>query len=462
MGATTTKADTDALKQLGDGYNAASNGFIKMNSAMAGQDMNPSFGLVLGKVKGAYDTAKKDTEDYLNVLGTVMSAMSSAISNTLLDYQNNDDQVKQEIKDMQAKIDELTARIAELEKGSKNDGNNGGGSETTGSSSDGTGSGGSGGTGSGGSGSGGSGGDGRTPDDGYDPHPTHHDVPGGTDGGSDDDDHAGDTNVDDDGTDGTDHDGTDHDGDDNDDSDKPGDNGTKPGDKDDAGDNGTKPDDQHTALGRDDTETVNLDVDGDGTVDYSVNADPGNSHVTVNEDGTIAVKKGGQPVSSVPGTSGITLDLDHDGADDVTLTLKQGQDSTVKMTTDAATGQRQAHVDNDGDGIFESTYVLDDGNDVDASQASGAGDIVGAADAAGDGYDTTVRQADDDSWADLAANDPLGRSPEELKALYDQRDEVTLPEDDDAGDLIGGQHVTIDVNINTDGATQKGSSWIQG
>lgn len=164
----------------------------------------------------------------------------------------------------------------------------------------------------------------------------------------------------------------------------------------------------------DTTNTVGLDTDGDATDDYSVNLTEGGTHASINDDGSVTLSK--QDSSTVPLPPGsdnntankgnsFTVDADNDGRDDITLTPDSGDDSRVSVFEDG--DSQYAAIDFDNDGDYDASVRI--------------GDSAAA-------YEKMQQEAEASVWAEISRNDPLGRSVEELQALYADRDVMTLPE----------------------------------
>ena len=192
----------------------------------------------------------------------------------------------------------------------------------------------------------------------------------------------------------------------------------------------------------DTTESVDIDMDGDGVVDYSVNADLDSTGVRFNDDGTVTLSKnGGSFGADSAQTSGISFDTDDDGADDVHLELKDGQDASVRVVPGAeGSGTRYVQVDTDGDGVYESSYAVRDGAAASGDAGSGVSDGASAATGttAEDSYRTEVSKGEEQAWRTLAETDPLHRSVDELKELFNRREEIELPETNSLSDGVWG------------------------
>lgn len=403
-----------ALANLAKGYNDAASGFTKMGFGLQSKQLDPSFGLVLQLVEGDYDSAKENTLDYLSSLGSLMSTMSQDITDAIAAYTEGDQKNSDSIQDLLNKIEnleqqnkqlsdevgELEEKVGELEQG-----------QTSG--------------GTGGYSAGGFGGAASAPSMPNYQMPSRpayqqdasgnyrNDAPVGVDS-----DMAGDIGG----------------------SLDPDTNAT------DIPDIPTPPSHGGNTIPKpervDTTESVGIDMDGDGVVDYSVNADPDSTGVRFNDDGTVTLNKnGGSFGTDSAQTSGISFDTGNDGADDVHLELKDGQDASVRVVPGAeGSGTRYVQVDTDGDGIYESSYAVRDGAAASGDAGSGVSDGASAATGttAEDSYRTEVSKGEEQAWQTLAETDPLHRSVDELKELFDRREEIELPETNSLSDGVWG------------------------
>ena len=407
-----------ALASLAKGYNDAASGFTKMGFGLQSRQLDPSFGLVLQLVKGDYDSAKENTLDYLSSLGSLMSTMSQDITDAIAAYTEGDQKNSDSIQDLLNKIEnleqqnrQLSDKVGELE-------------EKVGELEQGQTSGGTGGYSGGGSG-GGSGGAASAPSmPNYQmpSQPTYQQDASGNyrnDAPVDvDSDMAGDIGG----------------------SLDPDTNAT------DIPDIPTPPSHDGTTIPKpervDTTESVDIDMDGDGVVDYSVNADLDSTGVRFNDDGTVTLNKnGGSFGTDSAQTSGISFDTDNDGANDVHLELKDGQDASVRVVPGAeGSSTRYVQVDTDGDGIYESSYAVRDGAAASGDAGSGVSDGASAATGttAEDSYRTEVSKGEEQAWQTLAETDPLHRSVDELKELFNRREEIELPETNSLSDGVWG------------------------
>jgi len=157
--------------------------------------------------------------------------------------------------------------------------------------------------------------------------------------------------------------------------------------------------------------SIDLDVDGDSNEDYSLNLKNGGTHVVVGQDGSITVSH--QKTTSVPlptnaqatQDSYLTVDANHDGVDDIMLTGQQGQDAKISVYEQGDT--EYAAIDFDHDGDYDVSVRVED-----TAQT----------------YQKMREQAEQSVWESIAAKDPLGRTAEQLKALYEDRDVIELPQ----------------------------------
>lgn len=414
-----------ALASLAKGYNDAASGFTKMGFGLQSRQLDPSFGLVLQLVKGDYDSAKENTLDYLSSLGSLMSTMSQDITDAIAAYTEGDQKNSDSIQDLLNKIEnleqqnrqlsdkvgELEEKVGELEQG-----------QTSGGTGGYSGGGSGGGSGYSAGGSGGAASAPSMPNYQMPSQPTYQQDASGNyrnDAPVDvDSDMAGDIGG----------------------SLDPDTNAT------DIPDIPTPPSHDGTTIPKpervDTTESVDIDMDGDGVVDYSVNADLDSTGVRFNDDGTVTLNKnGGSFGTDSAQTSGISFDTDNDGANDVHLELKDGQDASVRVVPGAeGSSTRYVQVDTDGDGIYESSYAVRDGAATSGDAGSGVSDGASAATGttAEDSYRTEVSKGEEQAWRTLAETDPLHRSVDELKELFNRREEIELPETNSLSDGVWG------------------------
>ena len=157
--------------------------------------------------------------------------------------------------------------------------------------------------------------------------------------------------------------------------------------------------------------TIGLDVDGNAKDDYSLNLTDGNTHAVIGADGSVTLTK--RDNSTIPmssdasktGSASFDLDVDNDGVDDVSMNSDSGANARFSVYEDE-----------------DSRYVaLDYDNDGDYDVAVRVGDSEAAREA-------MRKQAEDEAWQSIAAKDPLGRTADELRALYEDRETIQLPE----------------------------------
>lgn len=386
------------LKSTAGAYNEAASGFNQAKSAFEKSGTsNPGFGLFMMLLYPAYTVCKMSTQGYLGNIGQMSERLSSALKSTSEISEDTENQLRQMILDLRKQVEEQDQRITELEhhQDGDSDGGNysGGGSAGGGGYTDGGAAGG--GYGSGGSGSG-SGATGIA--DSTDKQSIN--VPSvssatdaisgahastGSDTGS----------------------------------------AREPirdtGKEDAASDiGGTRNDSQIGQIDtvplpnqttKDTISTIGLDVDGDASDDYSLNLTNGNTHAVVGEDGSVTLSK--QDGSSVPLPPGaqegkndfLTVDANHDGIDDIAFTPDTGADARISVFEQGDSQYMAIDADNDGD------------YDVVAR--------VGDSEAA---YEAMHERAEESAWQSIASKDPLGRTADELRALYQDRDVVELPE----------------------------------
>lgn len=386
------------LKNTASAYNEAASGFNQAKSAFEKSGTsNPGFGLFMMLLYPAYTVCKMSTQGYLGNIGQMSERLSSALKSTSEISEDTENQLRQMILDLRKQVEEQDQRITELEHhqdGDSDGGNYSGGGSAGGGGYTGGGAAG-GGYGSGGSGSG-SGATGIA--DSTDKQSIN--VPSvssatdaisgahastGSDTGS----------------------------------------AREPirdtGKEDAASDiGGTRNDSQIGQIDtvplpnqttKDTISTIGLDVDGDASDDYSLNLTNGNTHAVVGGDGSVTLSK--QDGSSVPLPPGaqegkndfLTVDANHDGIDDIAFTPDTGADARISVFEQGDSQYMAIDADNDGD------------YDVVAR--------VGDSEAA---YEAMHERAEESAWQSIASKDPLGRTADELRALYQDRDVVELPE----------------------------------
>ena len=259
---------------------------------------------------------------------------------------------------------------------------------------------------------------------------------------------------------------------------------------------------------------VYIDTDGDGAADYSINVTPGtNLNGTVRYDSAGAhVEFGKNPAAGVgtgsgagagsgagvdaqgvplpnrestgaatgtahQGTAagadaGLALDTDGDGAADMNLTVEQDRDTMISFG--GTEGDRVVSVDFDHDGDVDARYAVPDDasntgtSDASASNASGANTANASVTNAPDANVSNANAPGDDqaerlAWDVIAKDDPLGRSGEELRQLFEDRDPITFDDDDVLGGAAatGAAGTPVQMPAQTGDATKGGNgSWI--
>lgn len=386
------------LKSTAGAYNEAASGFNQAKSAFEKSGTsNPGFGLFMMLLYPAYTVCKMSTQGYLGNIGQMSERLSSALKSTSEISEDTENQLRQMILDLRKQVEEQDQRITELEHhqdGDSDGGNYSGGGSAGGGGYTGGGAAG-GGYGSGGSGSG-SGATGIA--DSTDKQSINvSSVSSATDAIS-----------------GA-HAST---GSDTGSAREP----IRDTGKEDAASDigGTRNDSQIGQIDtvplpnqttKDTISTIGLDVDGDASDDYSLNLTNGNTHAVVGEDGSVTLSK--QDGSSVPLPPGaqegkndfLTVDANHDGIDDIAFTPDTGADARISVFEQGDSQYMAIDADNDGD------------YDVVAR--------VGDSEAA---YEAMHERAEESAWQSIASKDPLGRTADELRALYQDRDVVELPE----------------------------------
>ncbi len=159
--------------------------------------------------------------------------------------------------------------------------------------------------------------------------------------------------------------------------------------------------------------TIGLDVSGDAQDEYSLNLTAGNTHAVMEADGSIRLSKTDEDATSIPLPDGMqpkdastfTLDANNDGTNDLAMTPDMGADARISVYEDG--DDQFAAVDFDNDGDYDAVMRVGESA---AARAKAQQDVTAAA------------------WEQIASSDPLGRSPEELQALFLERDITRLPE----------------------------------
>lgn len=227
---------------------------------------------------------------------------------------------------------------------------------------------------------------------------------------------------------------------------------------------------------------LDIDSDGDNQADYGIQMKDGvDLNAQVSADGgqtqlglTANRRDQWGNVSNGDKVGDFNIDTDGDGKADASMHVDKGQKSQLSFGED--TDGRYVSVDFDHDGDADFTYRVDDDE---TDGGAGAGSDNGAdsdgenggdsADSAGnaEGYESeygqseTDDQAVDNAWQEIAKNDPLGRSAEELRRQFEDRDVISWGDDDDNGDLVFKPSIQPRL-YTTQPVTPKGSeSWIR-
>ena len=226
---------------------------------------------------------------------------------------------------------------------------------------------------------------------------------------------------------------------------------------------------------------LDIDSDGDNQADYGIQMKDGvDLNAQVSADGgqtqlglTANRRDQWGNVSNGDKVGDFNIDTDGDGKADASMHVDKGQKSQLSFGED--TDGRYVSVDFDHDGDADFTYRVDDDE---TDGGAGAGSDNGAdsdgenggdsADSAGNaegheseyGQSETDDQAVDNAWQEIAKNDPLGRSAEELRRQFEDRDVISWGDDDDNGDLVFKPSIQPRL-YTTQPVTPKGSeSWI--
>lgn len=227
---------------------------------------------------------------------------------------------------------------------------------------------------------------------------------------------------------------------------------------------------------------LDIDSDGDNQADYGIQMKDGvDLNAQVSADGgqtqlglTANRRDQWGNVSNGDKVGDFNIDTDGDGKADASMHVDKGQKSQLSFGED--TDGRYVSVDFDHDGDADFTYRVDDDE---TDGGAGAGSDNGAdsdgenggdsADSAGNaegheseyGQSETDDQAVDNAWQEIAKNDPLGRSAEELRRQFEDRDVISWGDDDDNGDLVFKPSIQPRL-YTTQPVTPKGSeSWIR-
>lgn len=227
---------------------------------------------------------------------------------------------------------------------------------------------------------------------------------------------------------------------------------------------------------------LDIDSDGDNQADYGIQMKDGvDLNAQVSADGgqtqlglTANRRDQWGNVSNGDKVGDFNIDTDGDGKADASMHVDKGQKSQLSFGED--TDGRYVSVDFDHDSDADFTYRVDDDE---TDGGAGAGSDNGAdsdgenggdsADSAGNaegheseyGQSETNDQAVDNAWQEIAKNDPLGRSAEELRRQFEDRDVISWGDDDDNGDLVFKPSIQPRL-YTTQPVTPKGSeSWIR-
>lgn len=227
---------------------------------------------------------------------------------------------------------------------------------------------------------------------------------------------------------------------------------------------------------------LDIDSDGDNQADYGIQMKDGvdlNAQVSTDGGQTqlgLTANRRGQwgTVSNGDKVGDFNIDTDGDGKADASMHVDKGQKSQLSFGED--TDGRYVSVDFDHDGDADFTYRVDDdetdggagagsdnGADSDGENGSDSADSAGNAEGHESEYgqSETDDQAVDNAWQEIAKNDPLGRSAEELRRQFEDRDAISWGDDDDNGDLVFKPSIQLRL-YTTQPVTPKGSeSWIR-
>lgn len=227
---------------------------------------------------------------------------------------------------------------------------------------------------------------------------------------------------------------------------------------------------------------LDIDSDGDNQADYGIQMKDGvDLNAQVSADGgqtqlglTANRRDQWGNVSNGDKVGDFNIDTDGDGKADASMHVDKGQKSQLSFGED--TDGRYVSVDFDHDGDADFTYRVDDdetdggagagsdnGADSDGENGSDSADSAGNAEGHESEYgqSETDDQAVDNAWQEIAKNDPLGRSAEELRRQFEDRDAISWGDDDDNGDLVFKPSIQPRL-YTTQPVTPKGSeSWIR-
>lgn len=227
---------------------------------------------------------------------------------------------------------------------------------------------------------------------------------------------------------------------------------------------------------------LDIDSDGDNQADYGIQMKDGvDLNAQVSADGgqtqlglTANRRDQWGNVSNGDKVGDFNIDTDGDGKADASMHVDKGQKSQLSFGED--TDGRYVSVDFDHDGDADFTYRVDDDE---TDGGAGAGSDNGAdsdgenggdsADSAGNaegheseyGQSETDDQAVDNAWQEIAKNDPLGRSAEELRRQFEDRDVISWGDDDDNGDLVFKPSIQPRLYTTQPVTPKGGESWIR-
>jgi len=227
---------------------------------------------------------------------------------------------------------------------------------------------------------------------------------------------------------------------------------------------------------------LDIDSDGDNQADYGIQMKDGvDLNAQVSADGgqtqlglTANRRDQWGNVSNGDKVGDFNIDTDGDGKADASMHVDKGQKSQLSFGED--TDGRYVSVDFDHDGDADFTYRVDDDE---TDGGAGAGSDNGAdsdgenggdsADSAGNaegheseyGQSETDDQAVDNAWQEIAKNDPLGRSAEELRRQFEDRDVISWGDDNDNDDLVFKPSIQPRLYTTQPVTPKGGESWIR-
>ncbi|KAB7788990.1 hypothetical protein [Bifidobacterium leontopitheci] len=243
-----------------------------------------------------------------------------------------------------------------------------------------------------------------------------------------------------------------------------------------------------TGMTDDSGNRIDVDSDGDSQTDYSItmqdgvdlNAEAtrqnGQTSLNITPDRTGASQWGNVTEGDKAGD--FNIDTNGDGKADSTLHVDKGQKSQISFSEDE--NGKYVSVDFDHDGDADFSYRVEDDSDASIDDTA-AGTDDGTSDDAGQWEGSMVDerfrqpvygeearfgdddQALDDAWAEIAKNDPLGRSAEELRKQFEERDIVSWDDtDSDLGDIVSsGVNPSLRLYTTQPVTPKGGESWIR-